>query len=415
MSTNTTIVAPPAPDHAARGHHRFGMSRLNYLDPAVGGCRGHQSKEGTSAAADEGTMLHEYCEAVLRAYLRSGVIMPLRDFSRTVKKWDDVHTPLLEYCFELLENRLKPGTKVFIELKTRLVRDDGTEINYGHLDLFLVHPDNTAHLIDWKFGSNPVVNAQDNRQGHGYAASMGQMFPNVSAITVEFVMPRLRWTSSHTFQRSELAGLQYGIEQIIKHATEVQAAPTAELLNPGAACEYCRRIAECPGYLRKYGQAVQRLGGMTLPTTFDLDAITTPESAAIAKAWLDFLDLASGEIKRRVEDIARINGGVIETKTESGETIRYEMRQRGLPRKLGNAVEIADVLKHWVDPATLLGAADLSLEKTLELASTSLLECKPDIGSKKAARETLLDLLEVHGLISKPDGKIEYLKRNKTK
>jgi hypothetical protein len=360
-------------------------------------------------------MLHEQAERVLRAYLSGRVSGSLRQFAQTLRTWDDTHAPLLDFCFGLLESKMRKGTRVYIERKARLLRDDGSEINYGHLDLFLVHPDQTADLIDWKFGSNPVVPAKDNRQGWGYAAAMGQAFPDVVAITIVFVMPRLRWVTEYQYPREQFGRLRFAIQTIIDRAEALRERLDPADLNPGAACEYCRRLADCPAYLRTYGKAVARLGGLELPTTLDLTAITTPESAAMAKAWMDFVDLASKDIKARVEEIARINGGAVEARTATGEVVRYELRQRGISRRLGNAVEVAEALRAWVDPAALLGAADLSLEKTLEVASAALLECRPELETKKAAREAILDLLDVHGLVSKPDGKIEYLKRSKTK
>jgi len=107
------------------------------------------------------------------------------------------------------------------------------------------------------------------------------------------------------------------------------------------------------------------------------------------------------------------NGGQIEAVLPDGQVVRYEMKSRGVNRELGSAVEIAECLKDIVMPTQLLGAAKLGLEKTLELAAPALLEVNPEVGTKKGAREAILSLLEAHGLVTKPDGKVEFLKRTK--
>lgn len=420
--TTTTAVAVVAPDHGARAHHKFSMSKLNYLDPAVGGCRGYKSREGTSQAAEDGTELHEKSEEVLRSFLkapRPGI--SLAQFAAAVRDWDDDSNQLLHFCFNYLdEQAMKVGARIYIELKARIRRDDGSEINYGHLDLFILYTDNSAKLIDWKFGYSPVLPASSNRQGLGYAASMFQLFPQAKSIEVVFVQPRLRWVTKHTYLREEAAEMAFRVDQIVQGAIDVQGENgqlplSADQLNPGSACEYCARVGQCPGYLQTYRTAVQRMGALpSLPLTFNLDAIDTPEKAAIARAWVDFLDAAADPIKERAMALAQVNGGTLEAVLPDGQVVRYDVKTRGLNRELGSAVEIADTLKDFVAPEQLLGAAKLGLEKTLEIAAPALLECQPAVGTKKAAREAVLSLLEAHGLVTKPDGKIEFLKRTKT-
>jgi len=423
MALNVAKVAAVlAPDHGARAHHKFSMSKLNYLDPAVGGCRGYKSREGTSKAAEDGTELHEVSERVLRGYLkaaRSG--MTLAQYAAAVRDWDDDSNVLLHQCFTYLdEYALRKGAKVFIELKARIRRDDGSEVNYGHLDLFVLFADNTSSLIDWKFGYAPVLPAHINRQGLGYAAAMFQQFPQAKSIEVVFVQPRLRWVTKHVYRREEANEMSFRVDQIVQGAIDVQGEDGQRplmgyLLNPGSACEYCARVGgNCPGYLSKYRMAVQLMGAMpSLPGSFNLDAIDSPEKAAIARAWVDFLDAAAGPIKERAQEIALNNGGQIEAVLPDGQVVRYEMKSRGVNRELGSAPEIAECLKDIIMPAQLLGAAKLGLEKTLELAAPALLEVNPEVGTKKAAREAILSMLEAHGLVSKPDGKVEFLKRTK--
>ena len=46
------------PDHSSRGHAEFSPSSLKY----VASCAGYEGKDGTSAAAEMGTRIHEALE-----------------------------------------------------------------------------------------------------------------------------------------------------------------------------------------------------------------------------------------------------------------------------------------------------------------------------------------------------------------
>ena len=47
-------------------HHRYGPSRMGYLDE----CAGFTSRSGTNDAAEEGTALHERMEAILQLVIK---------------------------------------------------------------------------------------------------------------------------------------------------------------------------------------------------------------------------------------------------------------------------------------------------------------------------------------------------------
>jgi hypothetical protein len=89
------------------------------------------------------------------------------------------------------------------------------------------------------------------------------------------------------------------------------------------------------------------------------------------------------------------------------------MRERSADRKLGSAVEIAEVFKEFATPAEVLGAATLALGKLEDIVAKAILEVKKATGerlTKKAASEMIHATLDAHGLITRPDGKIRFLK-----
>src|SRR5262245_39520505 len=107
--------------HDARTHHRFSPSRLNYLDRDMGGCPGHRQDPSSSAAADEGTELHERMEKLVRDWLKHEVhdedgFITLSEFVEVNRNWDDEIHGYLMYCANYLEGLLHPGVQVFVEL-----------------------------------------------------------------------------------------------------------------------------------------------------------------------------------------------------------------------------------------------------------------------------------------------------------
>jgi hypothetical protein len=414
--TPVAVVPPPAVTPATRGHHQFGPSRLNYIDPEVGGCPGHLNRSGTSAAAAEGSELHDVVEKVVREYVRQprpGV--SLIDFATHRRTWDDEIDEVLRFVFATVSPMLSPGVRVYLECKAQLRRDDGSEINYGYLDLFLVYPNNSARLVDYKFGMLPVHSAEENRQGWAYAAAMFQRHA-VHAIEVVFIQPRLKSVSRHIFARGQAAGMITHIDRVIQQARETGLQATVDpsgavgSMNPGAACEYCDRVSGCPAYLRKFGEVTQYLQGIPMPAQLNLDAIDTPAKAAIARHWVSFLELAVDGIKKKTLELARANQNEVVAVLPDGREIRYQLVSRAVPRVIGNPVEVAEAVKDFVTPLQILGAAELSLGKTLEILAPALRDVNPELGTKKASEEAATSILEAHGLLSQPDGRIEYLK-----
>lgn len=401
-------------NHSIRTHHPYGPSKLNYLDPRVGGCLGFFQEDSTSEAAEDGTALHEIVERVLRDYLANGKgsLTSFAFASRIKYKWDDDSDNLLVYVWAFLEPRLKPGCQVFLEIKATLLRDDGSEINYGSLDLFITYKDGTSLLVDWKFGYVPVLPAETNRQGWNYLAACGQMFPDVKSIEVAFVMPRIQWTSTFVFGRERFAELTTQVGQLVAQADDPSwdTVGWEQPLNPGAACKYCSKHITCSAYLGQFKQGVVALGGLSLPTHINIDAIDTPERAALAKTWVDFLELAIKPIKARALELAKANSGEIRAELPDGSEVKYKVFEKALSRGVGDAVKVAELLKDWVGPDQVLGAASLALGDLTKIVVASRQNSEDGL-SKKQATKDLISLLELNGLLTREDGETEYLKK----
>lgn len=409
-------------DHASRGHHRWGPSRMNYLDPHLGGCFGYQSTGGTSTAAEEGTQLHEILEAAIDAYQSTPKKLLFGEFLENRRNWEEEeHGWLMWVAHHIQDFLFNDKIETFCEQAVVIRKEDGEEWNWGTADLILVSG-KAAMVIDFKFGWVPVPHADVNRQGQNYGYGVLQRFPEVDTVTVKFLQPKLNYAPEHDYTRADLEHRFAELTMLRGTAERIQQRLDAgdaseelvEALNPGKVCTYCSRIGSCPAYLNKVKQLAVSNGGLQLPEQFNVDAIDSPEKAAVAKAWVDFLAAGMNDLKKKLLEVAESNGGEIQyTDEASGVDYHYQLRQRKLPRKVGNAVEVAEVLKRWVEPSALLGACKIGLDKLFDVAVDSFVEIEQaETGekiTKKSAKEQLTSILETADLLSQPDGELPTL------
>lgn len=419
------IPAPAEPDHSARKHARFSPSKLNYLDPAVGGCPGFHQDSSTSAAAEEGTEHHELLDKLIGEWWALGEHRGTLDgylFARRVAlKWSDEADYLYRFCAEVVEKYLARATEVHRERTVHVVSlRDRAPVTWGHFDLLVVIND-VGILVDWKFGSVAVEPADTNRQGFAYAAGALQKWFGLQKLGVIFAMPRLRWVTKAMFTRRDLETLVGTVEGIVRAAERMAvrfdrdaASIRPDELNPGSACTYCTRAAECPGFLSKLQVAAPKFGGLPAPQDFNLDAIDTPQKAAVAHAWAHFLEEKLGSVKKKCLEIAKLNGGSLSAVDQEGNEIVFKVYRRGVDRTLGQAPLVADCLSPWVAPEQILAAADLALGRLEDIVVPAMQDQDESL-SKKDAKERLASHLEAHGLLSRPDGSIEYLRKVKSK
>lgn len=428
--TETLAVEVVQPDHTSRKHAKISPSKLNYLDPELGGCIGFESHSGTNAAAEEGTFLHEVLDKAIVDYVNGPHYgaETFESYLSTVRirtKWEDSQDYSLRFCARVLDPYLQKKPVVHNEIRIKISDADGAEITYGHFDL-LMSFGKPAVLVDYKFGIDPVQPAESNLQGLAYAIGSFQLWPELDTVGVVFIQPRLNWVSKAVFKRADIAKHIRKVKEVVEsgHYASMQFERLRNLpesfvsqLNAGSACQYCARASRCPAYLRKFAVLAPRMGAPTVPAAINVESIDTPEKAAVAAFWVNFLDDKLGDIKARCMEIAKTNGGVIEFTTPEGQHIKFEVQKRSFDRVVGDAVLVSQALTQWAAPEQILGAAKLSLGKLEEIVVPAIRETQPEDErmTKKAATELLASHLEAHGLLSRPDGYTETLKRVKEK
>jgi len=411
------FMADTVVDHSVRKHAKFSPSKMNYLDARVGGCVGFQGKEGTNAAAEEGTEHHEVLDVLMQAWWNlgkgRGSFEGFLFTERIRRKWTDEVDYLYVFCARSIDKYLAKADELFLE-QTVEIRVDTRVVTWGHFDV-LIRIGTAGILIDWKFGQIPVLPADENRQGFAYAVGALQKWYNLQRVGIVFVQPRLQWVSRFMVERKDAFKYQQIVQEVVEAAERFSGTDDphdAELLNPGSACTYCARAANCSAFLNKLQVAAPRFGALPAPQDFRLDAIDTPEKAAVAYAWAAFLDDKLDEVKARCRALAEQNGGEISCPSPDGHPLRYRLAERAIDRSVGSAPQVAESLAQWVAPEQILAAATLSLGKLEDVVVPAMQE-QDDTLTKKRAKELLASHLESNGLLTRPDGKVQFLKQVK--
>lgn len=413
--TSIMVVQPASVLPPAKKHHRYGPSSLGYLDE----CAGFTSRSGTNAAAEEGTALHERMEQILKLAIaeKKPSVLVLQEWAENMGLSDEEREYLRFCCKRCDLYFARSPSQVLTEISVSIVGPDGKEMNHGTLDVAFIWP-TIAIVVDFKFGWVPVKQASKNLQGMNYALGIFQKFPQANAVGVEFDQPKLNWFSTASYQRVQMADMHRRCADVIANAEFVQDRPeqAQPLIKPGNYCAYCSLSGSCSVLINYRSRAAAQFNDLPVPTTFKGLQISTPQDMALARYWVDMIEAGVKEIKQRALEIAEANGGEISCTLPSGEVITYAMAEKNADRSLGSPIEISEALKEFLTAEEILGAAELALGKLEPIAKNALVEAANQRGeklTKKAAWEQIQSTLEANGLLTRPDGKIRFLKRKK--
>jgi len=201
----------------SRQHARFSPSRLEGLEE----CPKYERVE-TEDVAEEGTLLHEACEE--------------GDTKGLTSEQKALVEAALAYK-EFVKSRVA-GAVEEKEIKLEL-----KDLTYGFADVVIVAPDQTADILDYKFGRIEVTGAATNLQLVTYAAALLEMRPEVQKVRVHAVQPRIGSPNSAEFDRSLLERTRARIELVYQRAADPFAPPTR-----CDNCDRCKHQDRCPAW-----------------------------------------------------------------------------------------------------------------------------------------------------------------------
>jgi hypothetical protein len=269
-------------------------------------------KEGDQAFADEGKRLHKACE--------TGDMAGLNDDQRElVEKCLGVVAPLLPGAQRDLREQDFPVPII----KRRGIVDR------------LIMKGRTVYAIDWKFGWNPVDDAEINNQGQAYALAILHGMADMDRVVILFVSPRCNEISRGEFTRSDIPRLETRIETILARRAALFDEGREDLLNAtDEICRYCGNRGTCPALYSKALVVAQNYSDAVLeiPSQFHPSTWTTPEEHSIGRRLALVLE-------KWVESVKAHNMQFV---TEAGQTIPgFELKSKSGKR------EIKDILAAW--------------------------------------------------------------------
>ena len=195
----------------------------------------------SSKYADEGTLLHNAIAEVLEKQLPPEAMLGFKykDLVLTQELLDNKLLPALT-----LLNEIDPHAEMQFAVESEVDFGDYLPGVFGSADL-IGRIDNKAIVLDWKFGSGVIVNAEENYQGMFYAAAAMRTdktkwaFEGATEVEIIIVQPpeMRRWVT--TPQR--IAEFEMQLALAVKEAGRKEAR-----MESGSHCRWCAAKPTCP-------------------------------------------------------------------------------------------------------------------------------------------------------------------------
>jgi len=353
------------PDHQSRGHAEFSPSSLKY----VAACAAYQGRDGTSAAAEMGTRIHEALEVFDPSALHTEQEHEI--YEQIVKMEQDFMANFGEIAEELNE----------IQVEVAL---DGTE-TWGTCDRFLIlKGGDRAVMADYKTGISIIDSPEKNWQAKAYTCGAFQKYPDIQEIVFAFYVPQHNATLHHTFTRGDLPTLVEDLSRVIKAGEKTRpkwesGTPELEECTPTQYCRFCKHEDTCPALGGLVISVAKKLD-TTLP---DIDPTDVDNPARLSELFniAKIVENWSASIKRKTLDALK-----------DGEQLDgLKLRSMGRTRKISdNATFVKIAEKYGIDLDTLIEQVNVPVAK---------------VAKKVAAddKQTFLDACEDAGIVETSD------------
>jgi len=366
----TEIIPSPAEN---RPHAEHSPSSLALKEV----CPGFRPDSKSSAASEEGTRCHHALETGKDDGL------------------DDEQLQVVGMCREYVagvESAARVHGDVTILREEKLVIAGG--LTFGTADMVIVSSNATAaDLVDFKFGRNPVADAEENAQMQAYALGVFEKFPRVQTVNVHILLPRRDEVSTATYTRADVPRLRLRIETIIARASQ----PEPEL-HPTDGCLWCRNKATCKAL---HNHALTLASGysdeLVIPEQVHASHITDPsvmaralQVARVMEKWCE--SVRHHALKMRLSGV---------------EIPGHELRTRSGNRKITDALAAWGVVRDRVEPDRFIACCEVSLAKLEDEVAASAPR-----GGKAKAKHELCESLAAVGAYE-AGGEMTYLTRTR--
>lgn len=331
-------------------HHKLGPSTLKWVEI----CPGYRSDNGTNPMAEEGTMLHDRVE------------------NEHYEGLDEVQISLVDKCIEYSDIYCEKADEIFKEERLVInIYSDGQKMDgtnslppvpahgmtsvFGTSDLTTIKKvERHIDQFDWKFGVNPVEDADINIQGQAYAVGSMDRFPWAKTITVHFVLPRRDEITTHTFTRADIEKARDRVRLIVDRALADDPK-----LNPNTeSCKFCGRRVDCPALAsellplaRKYDSSSEDFK-LALWQNADPALVTDPNTLSKMKRVASVVDNWKKAVDKRALDLA----------VEEGlEIPGFNLYYRNPTMKIDDAIKAFKAIENFVSAEDFQNACTVSL------------------------------------------------------
>lgn len=238
-----------------------------------------------SAYADEGTLAHELCEALIREHA-FGIPQNLKSIQDDPLYSEEMFEYATQYALFVVDQvRNAPQGAVLIQ-EQRLNLTSYIPDGFGTTDVCIV-ADGTLEVIDFKYGKGVPVDSFENKQMMVYALGALDYYSltyNIDHVRMTIYQPRIDNVSTYEMSASDL--LEWG-HDVLK-PTALKAYEGIGTFIPGDHCRFCRARSTC-SVNAKFNLAV-------VSKPIDVNLITDEQLVKIAaravgiKNWLNSIE-----------------------------------------------------------------------------------------------------------------------------
>jgi hypothetical protein len=269
---------------AERVHHPFSPSTLQARES----CPHYVPAHGDSAASLAGTRQHDAVEneqdSEMLADHEALAVAECLGYADNIAKNYPGATILKEEYFPVDGEHIRvgdpcPGTEGLVRGQI-FVGTTG-----GYPDYVILSADQkTAEILDWKFGKQPVEDAENNLQGIAYMLGVKFRFPKVERCTVHFVMPHQDAVDRHTFELTpELRDKLYlRVRAVVYRAKFASKLSDFSLARPStSACMFCSLVGKCTKVTEFVLNIGKKFSPIQIPETISPNMVSDPADTAL--------------------------------------------------------------------------------------------------------------------------------------
>mgnify|MGYP003642309205 CR=1 FL=1 len=361
------------PDHSSRGHAEFSPSSLKY----VAGCRGYHGRDGTNAAAERGTRIHEALEGHDPSILHNEEELGLYDQIIEMEK-------AFMGNFDTLKEE---HNEIQMDIKL-----DGTE-TWGTCDRFLVlKSGNKAVMADYKTGISIIDPPDKNWQAKAYVVGAFQRFVDIEEIVFVFYVPQHNASLHHTFKRADVDGIVDTLSKVIRQAEKIRpkwekGTPSLDDLTPNVNCRFCRYEDSCPAL----GGLVMEVARKINPQLPDVDIEGTEDPEIVEQLW------AIAKIVSNWAD--RFKKKAVALAKDGKEFPSLKLRSMGSSRRIMDNKSLLEVASEFgITAEEVLEHANIPLAKLAKAIGDTA-----EKGGKRKLSDNFVDACQAAGIVETSD------------